>query len=255
MKKITFPLTIGIIGYGRFGQVLSRLFKLDPDLFSIKIASQTQPFDGKRFVSLPEALESDIIFPAIPISALKGWLEDHQTVINRVTRPQLWVSVCSVMEQPQKWFQCLSPDKDLIISHPLFGPMSSKQGLWFEDLSWVMDPDRIEHRRIQGVFLSFLNTQGIRVHYLPSSRHDQLMARTQAIAFLFGKIGVDLKLDSTRFDTPGFSHVLANQEMVKGDTDQLLRDLFVYNRYAQETLEQILKSMKRLHNQIRADSP
>ena len=92
-----------------------------------------------------------------------------------------------------------------------------------------------------GEVLSFLEEQEIEIIPLSAEQHDQKMARSQAVAFLFGKIGLELGLERNGIDTPGYEHLLANQEMVAGDSEQLFEDMFAYNRFAREMIAEVEK--------------
>ena len=63
--------SVGIIGYGRFGKILSNILQKG---FMIKV-HDIQPlsnYNGVEFISLEEVLKEEVIFIAVPIRHFKA---------------------------------------------------------------------------------------------------------------------------------------------------------------------------------------
>jgi len=244
MKK----LTIGIIGTGRMGMVLGRLFDRN-DTFVVRYASTTQSTNRSTIFPIEEVILSDIVFLAIPISAIAPFLRSIALKFGN-NRP-LIIDICSVKIKPAEWLSTLLPKKiDCIASHPMFGPYSTKQGTTFQDLPWIMSPIRVKNRKRYKDLCSFLKTQGIGIFEMSPKEHDQIMSRSQAISFLFGMIGHDLDLKKNLFDTKGFSCILENQGIVESDSRELGVDILRFNPYGKIKLTQIQKILSSIQTEL-----
>lgn len=229
--------TVGIIGTGRFGQVLAALLERD-EQWSVVFASRSKPIDGKKIVSLRDIARCDIIIPAVPISSFRQTMSELREYIDD---SPLIVSVCSVMEMPEEVLREVLPEQcDVLVTHPVFGPQSTENGRQFSGLPLVWNPVRIHNDERLQLLKRFLENQHIRVVPLSSQEHDQIMAKSQAISFLFGMIGIELELTEGEFDTAGFKHILENQRRVRSDSAELRKDLFRHNRHARKLVDDVI---------------
>ena len=80
--------------------------------------------------------------------------------------------------------------------------------------------------------------------------HDKIMSRSQAIAFLFGKLSSQLKLSPSILDTQGVTMILTNQHIVESDTDELFHDLLHFNPYVSAVLAEFKNSTTEVINKI-----
>ena len=139
---------------------------------------------------------------------------------------------------------------DVLATHPLFGPESTNHGSTFTGLSWVITQSRIRNRGKLQELLRFLTTQHIRCIFSSASDHDRRMARTQAVAFLFGKLGQQLQLTHDTLETKGFDFLLQNQAIVASDTDELFWDILHYNQHAQTMVKQVSSHLHTIQEKL-----
>jgi len=233
--------SVGIIGYGNFGKVLAKLMLRHPEL-EIKIYSRDK-LDNKEFFKLEEVINCDYVFPAIPISALAGFLKQNSALFSPTSK-SMYIDVCSVKVDPINWLSTYLPqDYDIVATHPLFGPMSSRNGEDFTGLKMVIDPTRVANIEKYKLIIDFFKIQKLELIYLSPKEHDKLIAYSQAVAFLSGRLGIELGLRENILDTIGFKAILANQKIVENDTDQLFKDMFTYNKYARIMAKEMLEKL------------
>lgn len=124
MKKIA------IVGYGRFGKTLNRLFDGE---FEVGIFHHDSP--PKEIFSF-----SKTIFYCIPIESFEQIIKKHKAYIDN----HLLIDTLSVKEYPKKIFakHLLKTSGKSLLTHPLFGPDSSKNG--FSNLPIVLDKNTCE---------------------------------------------------------------------------------------------------------------
>ena len=131
---------VSIIGFGRFGKVLYKLLKDD---FSVILYQRSKiewspDFTKKTTIakSPSEIYKSDVIFYAIPIESFEKVISSHKKYFED---RHLLIDVLSVKMHPARIFDKYLKGKktQAILTHPMFGPDSSKWG--FERLPLIMN--------------------------------------------------------------------------------------------------------------------
>ena len=136
-------VTIGIIGFGRFGQLAAKHLrgKLDVTVWDLRDLRMQAASAGVKWGSLPEAASRDFVILAVPISELKSCLE---AVSPNLKAGAILMDVCSVKVLPVRWMMESVPEGvDVIGLHPLFGPISGSAGV--AGLPIVVCPGRTGH--------------------------------------------------------------------------------------------------------------
>lgn len=220
---------ITIIGKGRFGQFLSEIL-------------------AKNFTGLKQTddiADADIIFPCVPVSAFEKVIKN---IAPKLKKSSLVIDVCSVKEHPAEvMLKHLPVDVDIIASHPLFGPDGAKDGL--EGLPLVIWPLRIKRNKFEKIKLA-CEKLGLAVHVMSPEDHDKLAAMSQAYVHLIGRIGQKVGVKSTPIDTVGFRRMLAMQEVVTNDSDQLFIDMNRFNPFTKAMRQQVKKALDEIESEL-----
>jgi len=167
------PLTIGVVGFGRFGQFIARTFAEHGRVVATSRSDYTELAEGMgvTYVRLsdPAAFVEqglDVIVLATSIVSFEG------TVKNLVPHLKDWigrgdggggrgplvVDVLSVKEYPREILTDLLPKEcDIMCTHPMFGPDSGKNG--WHGLNFVY-----ERTRVDGVILDSTQYSSARSH-------------------------------------------------------------------------------------------
>lgn len=131
--------SVGIIGFGRFGQLAAKYLKNHFQVFvsdkndKRKIAENI----GVNFTSLEDCAAKNIVLLCVPISDF----EDVLKQIIQFLKDSIVAGVCSVKEKPVNIMKKMVPkDCECIGMHPLFGPDTVKNGL--KDKKIVLCPIR-----------------------------------------------------------------------------------------------------------------
>ena len=160
------PLTIGVVGFGRFGQFIASTFAKHGTVVATSRSDYTAIAKdmGVEYVPLSDLRAFldyglDVIVMATSIvsfeetidsfaSHLKSYIENSGT-----GRGPLIVDVLSVKEFPRQIMLNLLPKEcDILCTHPMFGPDSGKNG--WHGLNFVY-----ERTRIDGVILESSGSQ------------------------------------------------------------------------------------------------
>ena len=141
------PLSIGIIGFGRFGQFIGQYFTKYGNVIATSKSDYTSIASemGIKFIPLDNSngLESfvmdenlDVIVLATSIVSFRDtvidlvpYLEKRMEVMDGGNNCPLIVDVASVKEHPRQILLDLLPEEcDILCTHPMFGPDSAKNG-------------------------------------------------------------------------------------------------------------------------------
>ena len=222
---------VGIIGFGRFGKVLHRLFR---DGFEILVSSssyRTGDLPGVSFADFEETVRrSEALFLSVPINKT----EETAHRLRPLLRPgQIVVDVCSVKEMPYRILSKTLRDTGAHIwpTHPMFGPDSAEAG--FKGLTWVSCEDDLD-ARIVAPYIAYLEKKGLTVFRTDCETHDRIAASTQGLTHLMGRYLDELPLPPTPIDTLGYKRLRAVRDQTCNDTWELFFDLMRYNRFSKE---------------------
>lgn len=150
------PLTIGVVGFGRFGQFIAKTFSKHGRVVATSRSDYTELANGMGVtyipLSNPEAFldeNLDVIVLATSIVSFEGTVKNlvpHlKSLIERksLNRGPLIVDVLSVKDYPRQiLLDHLPVQCDILCTHPMFGPDSGKNG--WHGLNFVYERTRID---------------------------------------------------------------------------------------------------------------
>jgi arogenate dehydrogenase (NADP+) len=151
------PLTIGVVGFGRFGQFIAKTFSKYGRVVVTSRSDYTAIASamGVKYVPLsdPDAFLNenlDVIVFAVSILSFKSTVESFVSHIktyleNRTDKVHgpLVVDVLSVKEHARQVLLDLLPlECDILCAHPMFGPDSGKDS--WKNLNFVFEKTRID---------------------------------------------------------------------------------------------------------------
>lgn len=117
-------VTLGLIGYGRFGRLAARYLARHAPVLVYDKHSRALPSGRGRIRrgSLVDVASQPVVVLAVPISSLRTVLRSIRT---HVLPGALIIDVCTVKVKPVQWMKdYLPPSVYLLGAHPLFGPDS-----------------------------------------------------------------------------------------------------------------------------------
>ncbi len=236
--------SVGIIGFGRFGKVLSNILQKG---FKVKAydLKMSRNFPGVEFVDKDTILKEKIIFIAVPISAFESLIND---IAPKLKVGNTVVDVCSVKNHPVKIMENrLSDNIGIINTHPMFGPDSFISN---NRLKMMMHNTRDTYGQY-GFWRGFFIDQGIEVIEITPDEHDRLAAKTQGVTHFLGRMLKEFGIKKTALDTQGFRDLLDLVDQTCNDTWQLYSDLQHFNPYTSEMISELKKSINSIETQIK----
>lgn len=270
------PLSIGIIGFGRFGQFISKTLtkygnvvvtsKTDYANVASEMGVKYMPLSELESFVLDENLDVIILSTSIvsfkdTVMDLLPHLEKKMQLKGGANSCPLIVDVASVKEHPRNILLDLLPEEcDVLCTHPMFGPDSARDGWRGRTFVYektrinkvILDPyyheggeenqlENTEASFVDGMdrmerFLSIWEEEGCNMIPLSCSDHDSYSANSQFITHLVGRILGVQGLKATPIDTTGFQSVLRLIETTNADSFDLFYGLYKYNRNSGYTI-------------------
>lgn len=240
-------MEIGIIGFGRFGKLLTSYLAQDLKVYVFNRSDKTKEIRENNAIpaSIEEVCKKDIIIPCVPISEFEGTLEK---IKNLLKDNSLVVDVCSVKEYPVELMKKILPDNaQILATHPIFGPDSAVDSL--QERKIVLCKVRIVddlYKKIK----SILNEKGLTVIEATPKEHDKEIASSLLLTHFIGHGLIDFGATKLNIDTEGYKRLMHILDTVKNDTQQLFEDMNKYNKYSKKIREDFIKSLNKIDREL-----
>ncbi|XP_058103364.1 arogenate dehydrogenase 2, chloroplastic-like [Magnolia sinica] len=260
------PLTIGIVGFGNFGQFIVKVLKrqghnvLATSRSDYSDYCQQHGIEYFRDVDGLCSQQPDAILVCCSILSTESVI--RKIPIHKLKPNTIFADVLSVKLFPRNLFlEVLPPGFGIVCTHPMFGPESGKHS--WAGLPFVYDKVRITENSIQeqkcNQLLSIFEKEGCLMVEMSCEEHDRHAAGSQFITHTIGRILSHLNLESTPISTKGYETLLQLTENTVSDSFDLYYGLFMYNVNATgqiENLDRALETVKqklfgRLHDILR----
>ncbi|GIW62869.1 MAG: hypothetical protein KatS3mg090_0695 [Patescibacteria group bacterium] len=239
---------IGIIGFGRFGQLLAQILSPDFKINILQHKTTITPKDNNLTIfTKPKDFynNSKTIFFAVPIRKFEQVLKNHKKYINE---DHILIDVLSVKTYPAKILkqEFNKRKNEIILTHPMFGPDSAKFGL--SQTKLVMYP--LKKGKSYDFWKSFFSKKGCQIIEIPPEEHDYLAAKSQGITHFIGRLLQKINFTATKIDTLGAKKLSEIMQQVCNDSWELFYDLQTLNPYTKKVRIEIGKAYDQLYNQL-----
>lgn len=221
-------MTVGLIGYGRFGKLAANLLA---KRVRVIVADRKKP--ALRGVSaniaagsIAEAASQEVVILAVPVSGLVALLRQ---IRGHVRPGALVVDVCAVKAKPTRWMKTILPRTvEILGAHPLFGPDSCRGSL--EGHTVVLCPVRTSRRRLAEVRRALRREQARSLVMLPD-RHDRMIAETIFLTQYIGRMVGKAGLGRWTGVTVHYDRLQSIVEAAIHDSPRLFGDMWKYNAH------------------------
>jgi len=249
-NNVNNQLTIGIIGFGRFGQFLGKEFVKK---FKVIATSRTnyQTIADNYNIVFYDTLDkffSNKIDCLIVSTSILSFEKIIQKISNYDLSNMLVIDVCSVKTFPKEIMKTYLKNSDLLCTHPMFGPDSGK--ISWGGLPFVYENVRITNKKRADEFIKFFSEKGCSMLELSCEKHDQYAASSQFITHLTGRILSKLNLKTTPINTNGFNMLLGLINNTEKDSLELFKGLYKYNKNSEIQLKKFKNSLFEICNNL-----
>ncbi|XP_043700298.1 arogenate dehydrogenase 2, chloroplastic-like [Telopea speciosissima] len=253
----SLPLRIGIIGFGNFGQFISKAFKRQGHIVLATSRSDYSEYcqhNGIEFYRNIDALceeQPDVILVCSSILSTETVLRGIP--LHKLRSDTIFADVLSVKQFPRNLFlEVLPSEFGIVCTHPMFGPESGKHG--WAGLPFVYDKVRMAQSTVQeqkcAQFLSIFEQEGCTMVEMSCEEHDRHAAGSQFITHTIGRILSHLNLESTPINTKGYETLLQLTENTVSDSFDLYYGLFMYNVNATEQIENLDRAFETVKQKL-----
>lgn len=239
---------IGVIGFGRFGQLTVQNLAKD---FKVQVYTRDTSKKeaiasaGATLVPLDQVCRQKIVILSVPISSMQTTLAQIAPLLRS---DALVMDVCSVKVEPVQWMNTLLPPGiEILATHPMFGPDSAAASLAGHKL--VLCPERIARRRYDAI-KQWLSSKGLVLLETTAAEHDRQIAVSLALTHFIGRSLSEFQAQPMDIDTEGYKRLLHILGVVTNDTWQLFADMNRYNPYAKETRQTFRDAMERVNQRL-----
>jgi prephenate dehydrogenase len=238
-------LKIAIIGYGRFGKLLTKILQPFGEIFILHY-KKLENLNIKQ-IKYSDLKDIDWVIPCVPISVLEKIL---QKINPYLKKNSLVMDVCSVKVYPSQWLEkYISKEINILASHPMFGPDSAKQGL--KNLQIVFCPLRISQEKLNLITNIFQELK-LKIITTTPENHDQQVAKSLALVHFIGRGLGEMNIGNQKITTLGFERLLKVNETVNNDTLELFFDMHRFNPYTEKIRQEFIDSLKKLNKLIKS---
>ena len=238
---------IGIIGFGRFGRLMSRYLARDVEVAVFDSGGKAPEIEksGAVAVSFEGVCREEIIILSVPISVFKETLVKISPLIRE---DALIVDVCSVKAYPVSLMHALLPaGASILATHPMFGPDSAAESL--EGCKIVLCKERIQEDRYRRI-KSYLDAKGLHTIEATPDEHDRQISVSLALTHFIGRSLSEFGAEPLAIDTEGYQRLLHVLEVVENDTWQLFVDMHRYNPHARKHRSQMIEAINRVSRKL-----
>lgn len=250
--KITSSTTVGVIGFGAFGQLIAHHVRPYVRVCAYDPAHGLQPVAEQRGVALT-SLEAAARCPVVVLALPVGRMEEIvAAVAPHIQRGSLVLDVGSVKVVPAEIMKRGLPEHaEIAATHPLFGPQSARDGI--AGLKIAVCP--IRGRRCFRL-AAFLRKQlGLNVIMTTPEDHDREAATVQGLTHLIAKVLVQMEPLPTRMTTRSFDFLAAAVDMVRHDAPEVFEAIERANPYASDVRRRFFTLASTLNAELADGSP
>jgi len=252
-------LNIGFIGYGSFGQYLSKKMPSNHKLRCIDRLDKTKEAEGNGVDYYPifemtNFLDGlDVVVVTVPMIELEETIESLPT--DRL-RNKLIVESCPLNVYPRTILsRVLPPEADILCTNPMFGPAitdNRPNDLPLDGLPFVYEKVRITDTRRADSFLTIFERARCQMVEMSAEDHDAYVADAEFVTHLTGRLLDSNLLPATPVSSKEYSALCDVADMTANDTFDLFYGMFRYNDRAKELLNRMRENLASVERKLAA---
>lgn len=242
-------MTIGIIGYGRFGRLAARYLSREAHVAVYDTRPVTVPRGAARIrkAPLPVVASRRVVVLAVPVSSMRDALRSMRPYL---VPGSLVIDVGAVKTLPARWMRAAIPKSvSILATHPLFGPDSASRSLRGRIV--VLCPVRIGTARLRAVRKA-LHRKGLRSIVMKVEEHDRMAAETILATQYVGRLVAHAGLSKWPAVTANYARLLAMVDIARRDSKDLFVDMARFNPYGRAVARAFRRSQERIARELEA---
>jgi aspartate aminotransferase len=242
-------MKIGLYGFGTFGKFFYTYLKeynFDVIISSIDKIVHEDYIEESTFFNSP----MDIIIFCNSINSFEEVILKIKMLNPSFFNNKLIVDVLSVKEYPYEIYKKYNITENILLTHPMFGPNSVKEGELWKDKKFVFYSENITLKNTYNEFTKFLNYTNCDLIILNPIEHDKIVAESQFITHFLGKSLKELNLKDTPINTLNYTNLLNLIKNIGNDSFELFKGMTIKNNYTPQVIENIIYSIFKMKNML-----
>jgi len=244
-------LNIGFIGYGAFGQYLSKNMSLQHKLRCVDPLDKSKEANKNNVEYFPTFEMSkflrglDVVIIAVPMVELE---ETMESIPLEKLRNKLVVEVCPLNVYPKTVLsRMLPPDADIMCCNPMFGPESPLDGV-----PVVYEKVRIRDTSRADCFLSIFERARCQMVEMAAEDHDAYVADAEFVTHLTGRLLDRKLLPVSPVSSKEYAALCDVADRTTNDTFDMFYGMFKYNDRAKELLNTMRANLANVERKLAA---
>ncbi|CAN5884683.1 hypothetical protein BH20GEM1_BH20GEM1_08240 [soil metagenome] len=233
---------LGIVGYGRCGQLAAEVLEADFQVVvtDIRDVSSEAGARGVAWGDLAACASRPTVLLAVPVRRMPAVLK---AMIPHLRPGATVVDMASVKVEPMRWMaEILPPSVARAGTHPLFGPESApNRSVAGQRIVVCVAAGYEAAARSVEVVARRVGLEPVR---LDPETHDREMARSQALVFLLARALSAAGLEGSEFGTPSERRVWSALHLTSADTEELYEDILRLNPFAPESARALAAAVR-----------
>ena len=238
--------SIGIVGYGAFGEFLELLINRFAPSVTVKIYSSRFSADGQKFFSIEDVCKCDVV---ILCCAIRDFESELKKLLPLIPKATVIVDVATVKCHTTSLLRELAGDRLYIASHPMFGPESYKKNKGDVTSYRIVITDSTLHRQDLGRVKDFLLELGFAVSEMSPEEHDQHLANTLFLTHYIGQTMKAGEFKRTPIDSVSFGSLMNAVESVEHD-EKLFHDVYEFNPFCKDSAKSFHDAQERVFKRL-----
>lgn len=231
-------MKVGIIGQGNFGTFVKSLLPKNVTVLTYDLNHLN------KSDNIDSILKSDILILAIPLNAYDNFFTKNGY---KIADSCLVIDVCSVKIIPQRIIdQRLPAHKNILFTHPLFGPLSAKKTTQGHNLIVTR-----QHGELASKVLGYCKeVLKLNIVMMSAEEHDKSMAHIHALTFFLAKGLAGINSPDIQFQTPSYSMILDLINFNNVHSHDLFTTIEQGNPYAAQVRQDLIQSLRDINNNL-----
>lgn len=225
--------TVGIIGYGNFGQFIHELGQRFFPEVQFRVHSRRHESDNQTFFDLQAAAQSDVI---ILCDGIAEYEERMKAALEFALPDSIIIDVATVKKHTSDLCNKYCDGRRFISTHPMFGPVSyKKHGEEVKGFRIVVTDYALKNDTYQILKKKFAGL-GFDIIEMTADEHDKRLAETLFITHYIGRSIIESNFSRTAIDTLSFQFLMDAVDSVRNDK-KLFEDVYRFNPYCKAAAE------------------
>jgi prephenate dehydrogenase len=243
--------TIGFVGFGEFGQFFARHLALWFDVTACDLEDRSAAAHavGVEWGDLAAVAGRDLVILSVPLKSMEPVLQRLKEHLSPGTTV---MDVCSVKQEPMRLIRQYLPDRDVIATHPLFGPQSF--ALPDVKCKLVVCPPDKPSPRYEFMLAHFQDELKLSILNVSAEEHDREMANVQALTHFLAKALVELDVKASKLSTPSFDLLVQLTGLLSKDSYELFETIQNGNPFAAGVRARLLSALKESNARLEQSS-